>query len=191
MKDEPVIEFANQAAWATWLKKHHAASKGIAMRLAKKATGIASITYPEALDVALCYGWIDGLRKSDGASYYTQRFTPRKPKSIWSKVNRLKVAALIEQGRMQPAGLAEIERAKKDGRWDAAYDGPSKATVPEDLQAALDRKPKAKAFFAKLNGQNRYAILFRLHSAKKPETRARRLATFVAMLEKHETLYPQ
>ncbi len=144
----------------------------------------------DALEVALCYGWIDGQSKGVDALSWLQKFTPRGPRSIWSKINREKVEALIESGAMRPAGLAAIEQAKQNGRWDAAYDGPRTAEVPSDLQAALDRNAKAAAFFTTLSSRNRYAILFRIHHAKKAETRARRIAQFVSMLEKHETLYP-
>ena len=160
------------------------------MRIGKKASGVHSISYPEALEVALCYGWIDGQKQSNGEQTWLQKFTPRSKKSIWSKINREKALALIESGRMAPAGLEEIDRAKKDGRWDAAYDSQSKAGVPPDLQAALDANPRARSFFAGLNSQNRYAVLFRIHAAKKPETRARRIQQFVEMLERQEKLHP-
>lgn len=187
--DTPVLSFKTPKAWATWLAKHHDQSRGLWLRLAKKGSDIPSITYPEALDVALCYGWIDGPKKGEDDVYWQQKFTPRGARSIWSKINCGKVEALIEQGLMTPAGLKAVERAKADGRWDAAYEGQRRATVPPDLQAALDANPKAKAFFATLNSVNRYAILFRTHNAKKPETRARRIAQFVEMLAKHETIH--
>lgn len=158
--------------------------------MAKKDSGIASVTHAEALEVALCYGWIDGQRKSEDERHFLQRFTPRTARSTWSKINRDKALKLIEEGRMQPAGLAEVERARADGRWEAAYDAQSVATVPPDLQAALDANPKAAAFFAKLDSRNRYAVLFRTQGAKKPETRARRIGRFVEMLAKGEKLYP-
>lgn len=158
--------------------------------MAKKDSGIASVNHPEALEVALCYGWIDGQRKAEDDKYFLQRFTPRTPRSTWSKINRDKALKLIEEGRMQPAGLAEVDRARSDGRWDAAYDAQSVATVPPDLQAALDANPKAAAFFAKLDSRNRYAVLFRTQGAKKPETRARRIAQFVEMLAKGEKIHP-
>ena len=160
------------------------------MRIAKKGVAISTVSHPEALDVALCYGWIDGLRKGESDETFLQKFTPRAKRSLWSKINREKVLALIATGHMKPAGLAEIERAKKDGRWEAAYEAQSKSEVPPDLQAALDRNAKAKAFFATLSSQNRYAVLLRIHIAKKAETRARRIETFVAMLERGETLHP-
>ena len=188
--DDTPLECANAAALVRWYKRHHATHAGVWLRIAKKASGIASIDHPEALEIALCYGWIDGQRKSDGEQHFLQRFTPRTARSTWSKINRDKVSKLIDEGRMQPAGLAEIERARADGRWDAAYDAQSVATVPPDLQAALDANRKAKAFFATLDSRNRYAVLFRTQGAKKPETRARRIAQFVEMLAKGEKIHP-
>jgi uncharacterized protein YdeI (YjbR/CyaY-like superfamily) len=188
--DLPVIPFAQQRDWAAWLADNHASAAGVWIQLAKKGSGIQSITYAEAIDVALCYGWIDGQSKRYDESSWLQKFTPRTAKSIWSKVNREKALSLIESGQMQPAGLAAIERARQDGRWDAAYDSPSTASVPDDLQAELDRNPAAKAFFATLNSRNRYAILFRIQTAKKAETRARRIQEFIGMLERQELLYP-
>ena len=186
----PVLRFEHPDAWASWLSSHHAKSAGVWIEMAKKATGIASITYAEALEVALCYGWIDGQKKSSQEGWWIQKFTPRGHKSIWSKVNRERVALLIEKGQMQPAGLAAIEQAKSDGRWEAAYDSPSNASVPGDFQAALDKNAEAKAFFATLNKRNRYAMLFRIQTAKKAETRAKRIEQFIAMLEQHQRLYP-
>ena len=154
------------------------------------ASGIPSINYAQALEIALCYGWIDGQANSIDEEWYSQRFTPRRARSIWSKRNRDIVARLIREGRMQSAGQAEIDRAKADGRWDAAYDSPANSTVPPDLAAALRKSPKAKRFFEALDGQNRYAILYRLATAKKPETRAKRLATFVEMLRQGHKLHP-
>jgi uncharacterized protein YdeI (YjbR/CyaY-like superfamily) len=188
--DYPVVLFESQAAWAAWLHEHHAVSAGVWLRLAKKASGIQSVSYSEALDVALCYGWIDGQKKRYDESSWLQKFTPRGVNSIWSKVNREKVEALMTSGHMQPAGMKAVERAKQNGRWDAAYDSPSRAAVPSDFQAALDQHPKAQAFFATLNSTNRYAILFRLQTAKKAETRMKRIQQFIAMLENHEKLYP-
>ena len=185
----PILAFESPDAWAIWLEEHHAVSKGVWLKLAKKGSGIASVTYAEALEVALCHGWIDGQKRSHDASAWLQKFTPRGKKSIWSKVNRDKALELIRSGRMQPAGLEEVERAQRDGRWEAAYDSQSNATVPSDLEEALDRSPKAKAFFATLDSTNRYAILFRLHTAKKVETRARRLEQFIQMLERGEKIH--
>ena len=160
------------------------------LRLAKKASGIPSVSYDEALEVALCYGWIDGQKRSESENCWLQKFAPRSKSSIWSKLNREKVLALIDAGRMKPAGLDEIERAKRNGRWDAAYDSPRRATVPHDFQAALDENPRAKASFAALDSRNRYAVLFRIQTAKKPETRAKRIQQFVQMVEKNEKLHP-
>jgi uncharacterized protein YdeI (YjbR/CyaY-like superfamily) len=182
--------FASAEEWEAWLRDHHATVPGIWIRFAKKGSGVPTVTYLEALHAALCFGWIDGQARSLDDAAYVQRFTPRRARSIWSKRNRDFATALIEAGRMQPAGLREVERAKADGRWDAAYDAPSTATVPEDLQRALDASPAAAEFFATLNSQNRYAILHRVQTAKRPETRARRIEKFVAMLEAGETLYP-
>jgi uncharacterized protein YdeI (YjbR/CyaY-like superfamily) len=185
-----VIAFDSDAAWEAWLEAHHATSDGIWMKIAKKGTGIPTVAYPEVLDTALCFGWIDGQRKALDDRYFLQRFTPRRARSRWSQVNRDKVAALTSAGRMRPAGIAEVERAKADGRWDAAYDAPSTAAVPDDLAAALDAQPQARAFFETLSGQNRYAILHRVQDAKRPETRARRIEKFVAMCAAGERIYP-
>lgn len=187
--DLPIMMFENQDAWGTWVAANHASSSGVWLRHAKTASSIPSVTYHEALDVALCYGWIDGQKKSYDETTWLQKWTPRGAKSIWSKINREKVQGLIERGQMQPAGLREVERAKADGRWDAAYDSARTATVPDDLEAALDVSPAAKAFFATLNSANRYAILFRIQTAKKAETRARRIAEFIDMLERQEQLH--
>jgi uncharacterized protein YdeI (YjbR/CyaY-like superfamily) len=190
-RDElPVIPFASRDAWDAWLAEHHEDADGVWIKIAKKASGIESVTHPEALEVALCYGWIDGLRDRLDDEYFLQRFTPRRPRSKWSKINCGKATELIEQGRMRPAGLKEVERAKADGRWDAAYDPWSTVTVPDDLQRELDRNDTAREFFATLDSRNRYAILYRIQDAKKPETRARRIAQYVAMLNKREKLYP-
>jgi uncharacterized protein YdeI (YjbR/CyaY-like superfamily) len=183
-------EFVNRKAWASWLNKNHSKSPGIWMRLAKKASGGQSVSYSEALEVALCYGWIDGQKKSDGEAAWLQRFIPRAKKSKWSKINRNKALALIDTGRMKPAGLQAIERAKGDGFWDAAYDSPSTATVPIDLQAALEKNPRAKAFFSTLDRQNRYAVLYRIQTVKKAETRSRKIQQFVKMLARSEKLHP-
>ena len=187
--EQPVIFFATQAEFHDWLAAEYATSDGIWTKFAKKASGITSLNYDEALDVALCFGWIDGQTKRLDETYYLQRWTPRRKRSPWSKRNVDKVAKLIEDGLMQPAGQAEIDRAKADGRWERAYDGPKNATVPDDLQAALDANPKAAEFFATLTGSARYAILYRLQDAKKPETRRRRLEKFVGMLERGEKLH--
>jgi uncharacterized protein YdeI (YjbR/CyaY-like superfamily) len=185
------IAFASAREWEEWLEANHDTAAGVWVKIAKKGTGIESVRYPEVLESALCFGWIDARREALDDRWFLQRFTPRQPRSRWSTINRDKVAQLTAAGRMRPAGLAEIERAKGDGRWDAAYEGQRRMAVPDDLQRELDARPRAKAFFAELSSQNRYAILYRLNDAKKPETRARRLATFVAMLEAGETIHPQ
>lgn len=184
-----ILKFISQSAWSDWLVQHHATSAGVFIQVAKAGSGHRSVTCPEALDVALCYGWIDSLRRGIDAEWFLQKYTPRKSASIWSKINCDKVQSLIDQGLMQPAGFAAIEVARKNGRWDSAYDGQSKMAVPPDLQKELDRRPEAAAFFAKLKSQNRYAILLRLQTARKPETRLARLKKFVGMLERGETIY--
>lgn len=186
----PINLFESQQAWEAWLKEHHTAAKGIWLKLAKKGTDILSVDYPQALEIALCYGWIDGQKASYDEQHWLQKFTPRGPKSIWSKINCDKATALIAEGRMQPAGILQVERAKADGRWDAAYDGQSKITIPADLQSELDKNQQAKDFFATLDSRNRYAILFRIHTAKKPETRSARIQKFVAMLAQNQKIYP-
>jgi uncharacterized protein YdeI (YjbR/CyaY-like superfamily) len=189
-QDLPILSFASRHAWEQWLAEQHATSRGLWLKIAKKDSGIATVTYAEALEVALCSGWIDGQKGAFDQDYFLQRFTPRLAKSKWSKINCAKVEALIAQGAMQPAGLREVERAKADGRWAAAYDAPSRAAVPDDLQQELDQHPAAKAFFETLDRLNRYAILYRIQDARKPETRARRIATFVAMLSEQKKVYP-
>jgi uncharacterized protein YdeI (YjbR/CyaY-like superfamily) len=187
----PKLRLADQGQWLAWLQEHHQAASGVWLEFAKKNAGISLLTHSEALETALCYGWIDGQTKSLDEHFWTQRFIPRKADSIWSQNNRQSALALIESGRMQPAGLAAIERAKANGRWDAAYAAPSRATIPPDLAAALRENPQAASFFTTLNGKNRYAILFRLQTAKKAETRAARLERFIAMLARGETLHEQ
>jgi uncharacterized protein YdeI (YjbR/CyaY-like superfamily) len=186
----PTIAFASAAEWEAWLEANHAVSAGVWIKIAKKDAGIESVRYPEVLDSALCFGWIDGRREALDERWFLQRYTPRRSRSRWSRINREKAQLLIEGGRMRPSGLGEVERAKADGRWAAAYAGQRSIAVPDDLQRELDARPGARAFFAELSGQNRYAILYRLQDAKRPETRARRLAQFVAMLEAGETLHP-
>ena len=188
--DLPTLPFENKKKWADWLAKQHDKSAGVWLKLAKKDSGISSVTYEEALDVALCYGWIDGQKKGFDDKYWLQKFTPRGPRSIWSKINTEKVERLIASGEMKPAGLNAMEAAKQDGRWEAAYASQKNISVPEDFQAALDNNKKAKAFFTTLNSVNRYAILFRIQTAKKPETRAKRIQQFVEMLERNEKIYP-
>lgn len=184
-----VLAFETAKEWDTWLAKHHATSTGVYIRVGKKGSGIRSITCPEALEVALCYGWIDAIRKSHDANTFLQRYCPRGPRSIWSEINKKKVQQLIKARLMLPAGLAAVERAKANGQWDKAYAPASSITVPPDLEAALKKNKKARDFFATLKGSNRYAFLHRLHTAKKAETRARRLEQFIGMLERGETLY--
>jgi uncharacterized protein YdeI (YjbR/CyaY-like superfamily) len=185
----PKLPFPSAIEWEEWLEDNHAVSEGVWIKMAKKGAGTESVRYPEVLESALCFGWIDGRREALDERYFLQRFTPRRPRSRWSRINREKAEGLIADGRMRAAGLDEIERAKADGRWEAAYEGQKSITVPDDLQRELDARPQAKAFFATLSSQNRYAILYRLQDAKKPETRARRLSKFVAMLEAGEAIY--
>lgn len=186
----PVHTFATAADWEAWLEaSHDTHPDGVWLQFAKKGSGETSLSYQEALEPALCFGWIDGqVRRVDDA-WFRQRWLPRRRRSVWSKINRAKAEALIAAGRMRPAGLAEVERAKADGRWDAAYDGPATATVPDELQRALDASPRAAEAFAGLDSHNRYAILHRLQTAKRAETRTRRIASFVAMLERGERLH--
>ncbi len=181
--------FKNAKAFETWLKKHHASSDGLWLQIAKRGADEPSVTYAEAVEIALCWGWIDGQKKGLDDQHFLQRFTPRRARSVWSKVNVEKVAALIAAGRMQAPGLAQVDAAKADGRWARAYDGARTAVVPEDLLAALDAQPPAKAFFATLNASNRYAVLWRIQTAVKPETRARRIAQLVDMLARGEAIH--
>jgi len=189
-QDQPVISFESRDAWAAWLAEHHAASPGLWLKFAKKASGIATVSYSEALDVALCYGWIDGQKDKLDGDFWLQRFTPRRPRSKWSRINRDRVAALLARDAMRPAGLREVERAKADGRWEAAYDGQRAAAVPDDLRRELEGNAAAREFFATLDSANRYAILYRLQEAKKPATRERRLKTFVTMLSEGKKIHP-
>jgi uncharacterized protein YdeI (YjbR/CyaY-like superfamily) len=186
----PIKGFATQQDWEAWLAEHSADPTGIWLKIAKKSAGVLSISYAEALEGALCYGWIDGQKAAFDEHYWLQKFTPRRAKSIWSQINCDKVTTLIEAGRIQPAGLRQVEQAKADGRWEAAYTSQSKASVPDDLQEALDKNPQAYEFFLTLNSVNRYAILFRVQTARKAETRATRIQKFVEMLAKGEKLYP-
>lgn len=184
-----MIVFEGPEEFDSWLHENGATETELWIKYAKKGSGIQTISYAQALDVALCHGWIDGLVRSIDETYYTQRWTPRTPRSKWSKRNCGKVEELIAAGKMLPAGLAEIEKAKADGRWDAAYAGPATIEMHEDLRRALDANPKAKAFFETLNSQNRYAILLRVHDVKREETRQRRIAQFVDMLAEGRKLY--
>jgi uncharacterized protein YdeI (YjbR/CyaY-like superfamily) len=189
--DLPIVAFATPGEFEEWLAAQPAASPGAWLKFAKKNCPAPTISKPDAIDMALCQGWIDGQLGSFDENYFLTRFTPRKPRSIWSENNRVRALALVEEGRMRPAGQAEIEKAKADGRWEAAYAPQSKAGIPEDLEAALAADVTAARFFATLSGVNRYAILHRLHNAKKPETRARKLKEFIAMLKRGETIHPQ
>lgn len=186
----PVLAFASRDAFEEWLEAGHETSPGLWLKLAKKESGIPTVSYAEAVEVALCFGWIDGQKSGFDDAHWLQRFTPRRPRSKWSQTNCDRVEQLIAAGAMRPAGLAQVEAAKADGRWEAAYAPPSAAVVPDDLQAALDAVPAAAEFFATLNGTNRYAILYRVGDAKRPQTRAARIEKFVAMLAEGRTLHP-
>ena len=183
------LKFATRRAFETWLRRHHADCDGTWLLLTKVGASERGLTYAEAVEVSLCHGWVDGQRKPHDETCWLQRFTPRRPRSLWSKINRAKAEALIESGRMQPAGLAEIARAKADGRWECAYDGARASTVPADLETALAAHPGAREFFATLDGANRYAVLWRVQTAKLPATRARRIETLVAMLGRGERIH--
>jgi uncharacterized protein YdeI (YjbR/CyaY-like superfamily) len=184
-----IRHFKTKEDWAKWLEKNHRKSAGLWLRLAKKDSGLRSASYKEALEVALCYGWIDGQKRPENERTWLQRFLPRSERSIWSKINREKALALIASGEMKAAGVEAVENAKKNGRWDTAYDSPIAASVPSDFQAALDTNPRAKSFFETLDRANRYAILWRIQTVKKAETRARKIKQFVDMLEVHEKIH--
>jgi uncharacterized protein YdeI (YjbR/CyaY-like superfamily) len=186
----PILSFATQHAWEAWLGQRHADAPGVWLKIAKKAAGSPSVSYVEALEGALCYGWIDGQKASLDDQHWLQKFTPRRPKSGWSRVNCAKATALIAAGRIQPAGLRQVELARADGRWEAAYESQRTIAVPPDLQSELASRPEAQEFFATLDSRNRYAILYRIQTAKKPATRAARIQKFVAMLVRRETIYP-
>jgi uncharacterized protein YdeI (YjbR/CyaY-like superfamily) len=187
--DLPVLAFADQAAFADWLAREHASSPGLWLKIAKKGAPAPSCGYAEAVEVALRFGWIDGQKRGLDEHHWLQRFTPRRPRSPWSQINREKAEALIAAGAMAPAGLAEVERARADGRWERAYAGQRTAQVAPDLRAALDAEPAAAAFFDQLDAANRYAIVWRVEEAKRPETRARRIEKFVRMLAAGEKLH--
>ncbi len=188
--DLPVISFLSQAAWTVWLDEHHAASPGVWLRIAKKGAAGPTVSYQEALEAALCFGWIDGQKRSLDDAHWLQRFTPRSARSRWSKRNTDLAEKLEMQGAMRPAGLREVELAKADGRWEAAYAGQRTASMPPDLERELERRPQARAFFESLDSANRYAILYRLAEAKRPDTRARRLEKYVDMLEAGQKIHP-
>lgn len=185
--EEGSKSFRSTAAWEKWLAANHATAPAVWIKFAKKGSGIASVVYKDALEVALCYGWIDGQVKSIDETCYQQRFTPRRARSKWSKINCGHVARLISSGKMRPAGLKQIEVAKADGRWDAAYDSPKNVAVPDDLLHALTAVPDAKKAFATLSSRNRYAILYGIHDAKRADTRIKRIAKFVKMLADGKT----
>lgn len=186
----PVLAFGSRDAWDAWLAKEHETSPGVWMKIARKGSGIETVSQSAAVEVALCYGWIDGQKRRFDDDRWLQRFTPRARRSVWSKINRDKAAELIERGAMKPAGLAQVERAQADGRWDAAYDGPAAATVPTDFARALQDDDTARAFFEGLDGRNRYAILYRIQEAKKADTRAARIEKYVTMLSEQTKIYP-
>jgi len=188
-KDVPVLLFGSQKDWHTWLADNHMHSQGVWLKHAKKSSGKQSVSYQEAIEEALCYGWIDSQKQAYDSDYYLQKFTPRGLKSIWSKINVAKVESLIKTGGMQPAGLAAVEAAKQDGRWDAAYDSPSASKIPDDFQVALDKNPQAKQFFETLNKTNAYAFCWRVQTAKKPETRQARIEKFIDMLKRGEKFH--
>jgi uncharacterized protein YdeI (YjbR/CyaY-like superfamily) len=185
----PILEFKSPKAWEQWLAKHHDTSTGVFLQIAKKDSGKKTVNYAEALDVALCYGWIDGIKKGYDDKYFIQRFSPRKPKSIWSKINIGHIERLTKEGKMKAPGLKAVETAKANGSWENAYDSPSKMKVPSDFLTALEKNKKAKAFFETLNKTNLFSIAFRLHSAKKPETREKRMKEILAMLAKGEKFH--
>ena len=186
----PTLAFADQSQWESWLGEHHTDSPGVWLKIAKKATDAPSVSYAEALESALCYGWIDGQKAAHDDEYWLQKFTPRRARSVWSRVNRDKATALIAEGRMRAAGQRQVDQAKADGRWEAAYDSQRAIAVPLDLQSALDAEPAAQKFFSTLDSHNRYAILYRVQTAKRAETRAARIQKFVAMLARGEKIYP-
>jgi uncharacterized protein YdeI (YjbR/CyaY-like superfamily) len=188
--DLPILSFETQAGWVAWLEEHHADSKGIWLKIAKKETGISSVNYSQALESAICYGWIDGQKAAFDETFWLQKFTRRGPKSRWSKRNREKALALIAEGRMKPSGLQQVELAQADGRWERAYASQSQITIPPDLQSELDKNPNARDFFATLDSRNRYAILYRIQTAKKVETRAARIRRYIEMLSENQKIYP-
>jgi uncharacterized protein YdeI (YjbR/CyaY-like superfamily) len=186
----PVLALSSAAAWRAWLSSEAGSAPGAWLKIAKTGAAERTVSYAEALEVALCFGWIDGQKGGVDDEYWLQRFSPRRPGSKWSKINTEKAEALIEAGQMEAAGLREVEQAKADGRWERAYAGQRSATVPDDLRRALDANPEASAFFETISGANRYAILYRIGAVKRPETRARKIAEYVQMLAEHRTLHP-
>ena len=188
-KDLPTLEFPDRAGWERWLDANHESSGGVWLKIAKKGSGVATVTYAEALEDAIRYGWIDGQKDSSDGTFWLQRFCPRGPHSKWSQVNRRKATDLIEHGRMKPAGAAQVDAARQDGRWDAAYAPQSTVTVPDDFQRALDASPEASEFFATLKRSERYSFLYRIYDAKRPDTRDRRIREYVAMLADGKTIH--
>lgn len=188
-EDLPILEFPDMSAWERWLEANHESSAGVWLKIARKGSGAATVTYAEALEEALCCGWIDGQKAPCDETFWLQRFTPRGPRSKWSQVNRRKATELTDQGRMRPAGLAQVAAARQDGRWDAAYASQRTVTVPDDFQHAIDANPPAKEFFATLKSSERYSFLYRIYDAKRPDTRARRIREYVAMLAEHRTIH--
>jgi uncharacterized protein YdeI (YjbR/CyaY-like superfamily) len=186
----PTLSFATADEFTKWLAQHHADSPGLWLKIAKKTAPTPTLDYAGALEVALCWGWIDGQKKGLDDAHWLQRFTPRSPRSKWSRINREKAEALIKSGQLQAPGLAQVEKARADGRWDAAYEGQRTASVPDDLAAALANNPTAAAHFAELDGRNRYAILYRIHDAKRPQTRVARIEKYVEMLARGERIHP-
>jgi uncharacterized protein YdeI (YjbR/CyaY-like superfamily) len=183
-----IVELSDQRAWEQWLEENHESSPGVWLKIAKKGAERPTVSYRQALQVALCFGWIDGQKRAHDQSFWLQRFTPRGPRSKWSQINRDSAAELLTAGKLRPAGLAEMKRAQADGRWDAAYPAQSKATVSEDFQRALDENPEAKEFFETLTGSHRYAFLYRLHNVQRPEDRAKRISEYIALLSEGRTL---
>ena len=188
-KDLRTLEFADRGAWERWLEANHESSAGVWLKIARKGSGATTVSYPEALEEAIRCGWIDGQKGSHDDAFWLQRFVPRGPRSKWSQVNRTMATELMKQGRMRPAGVAQIEAAKNDGRWDSAYASQRTVTIPDDFQRALDDNPKANEFFATLRSAERYSFLYRIHDAKRPETRARRIRDYVAMLADGKTIH--
>lgn len=188
LADLNIVECPDDTAWERWLEEHHAAVPDAWVKIAKKGSGVTTVRYPEVLDTAICFGWIDAVRRPLDDTYFLQRFTPRGPRSKWSQVNRTKALALTDTGRMRPAGRAQVEAAQADGRWDAAYEPQSRASIPPDLQDALDAAPRAKEFFTTLKGQQRYAFLYRLHNVKTEKARQRRIAGYIELLREGKSL---
>lgn len=188
LSDLNIVHCPDNAHWERWLEEHHATAADVWVKIAKKGSGVTTVHYPEVLDTAICFGWIDAVRRPLDDTYFLQRFTPRGPRSRWSQVNRDKAQALTGAGRMRPAGHAQVKAAQADGRWEAAYEPQSRATIPDDLQRALDAEPKAKEFFATLTGQKRYAFLYRLHNVKTQTARDRRIASYIELLREGRTL---